>query len=114
MNKYVLMRQKRDDDVVDAAFETETKSAKGKGGSLKIHGAEDERESDEDEFGRDRVKHKRGKKNVGGKSMGGEAYEDSDDGDDEDKEVDYMSDDSSDFDDVVKGEQGSLGVIQRW
>lgn len=35
--------------------------------------------------------------------MGGEAYEDSDDGDDEGQEVDYMSDASSDFDEVVKG-----------
>ena len=60
------------------------------------------RESDEDEFGRDRAR-VRGKKNVGGKSRGGEAYEDSDDGDDEGQEVDYMSDASSDFDEVVKG-----------
>lgn len=99
MNKYVLMRQKRDDDVVDSVFEEKGK----KKGDLKIHGAEDERLSDDDEFSRDRTKQSRGKKNVGGKSKGGEAYEDSDDGDGEDKEIDYMSDDSSDFDEIVKG-----------
>lgn len=45
MNKYVLMRQKRDDDVVEGVFETKkaTNTGKRERGDLKIHGAEDER-----------------------------------------------------------------------
>ena len=45
MNKYQLMRNKRDDDVLDNAFEKEVNktTAKKAKGDLKIHGNEDER-----------------------------------------------------------------------
>ena len=119
INKYALMQQKRDDDVIDDVF-GDSKSKASTSSGFKIHGAEDERFvfkfikleikgfflfrlSDDDEFKRDRTKASRGKKNVSGKTLGGEAYEDSDDGDDEGQEVDYMSDDSDDFDQTVKG-----------
>jgi len=102
INKYALMQQKRDDDVIDDVF-GDSKSKASTSSGFKIHGAEDDRLSDDDEFKRDRTKASRGKKNVSGKTLGGEAYEDSDDGDDEGQEVDYMSDDSDDFDQTVKG-----------
>lgn len=63
-----------------------------------MHQLADEMGFDEDEFAANRSKAGRGKKNVGGKQKGGAAFEDSDDGDGEGDEVDYMSDDSSDFD----------------
>ena len=63
-----------------------------------MHQLADEMGFDEDEFAANRNKAGRGKKNVGGKQKGDAAFEDSDDGDGEGDEVDYMSDDSSDFD----------------
>jgi transcription initiation factor TFIIF subunit alpha len=65
---------------------------------IQVHQLADEMGFDEDEFAANRSKAGRGKKNVGGKQKGGAAFEDSDDGDGEGDEVDYMSDDSSDFD----------------
>jgi len=106
MNKFNFMNNKRLDDQIEGM---EGRLEGKSGGSrkkvnddLRIHGAEDEYISSEDEFKRERQKQSRGKKNLGGrKAMNGEeAIEDSDDGDDEGQEVDYMSDDSSDFDDV--------------
>lgn len=103
-NKFNFMNNIRLDDQIEGVEGSLSRSGRKKANDdLRIHGAEDERESSEDEFKRDRKKAKRGKKNVGGRTAAtGEAIEDSDDGDDEGQEVDYMSDDSSDFDDAVK------------
>lgn len=104
MNKFNFMNNKRLDDQIEGMEGRLEKSAGGSrkkvNDDLRIHGAEDDYVSSEDEFKRERKKQSRGKKNVGGRTAGEEAIEDSDDGDDEGQEVDYMSDDSSDFDDV--------------
>jgi len=88
MNKFNLMQSVRDGDAEEGGMKS----------NLKVHQLADEMGFDEDEFAANRSKAGRGKKNVGGKQRGGAAFEDSDDGDGEGDEVDYMSDDSSDFD----------------
>jgi len=88
MNKFNLMQSVRDGDAEEGGMKS----------NLKVHQNVDEMGFDEDEFATNRNKAGRGKKNVGGKQKGDAAFEDSDDGDGEGDEVDYMSDDSSDFD----------------
>merc|ERR1712131_463389 len=119
-NKFSFMNSKRLDDQIEG-MEDAIEGA-GKGGrkkqnaDLRIHGAEDDYVSSEDEFKRDRTKKARGKKNIGGKQgANDEALEDSDDGDEEGKEHEYMSDDSDDFDAVTqnaKNEEELAGVDQ--
>ncbi|XP_053907781.1 general transcription factor IIF subunit 1 [Cuculus canorus] len=104
LNHFSIMQQRRLRDQDEEEEEKEKgKKAKKKGGDLKIHDLEDDLElSSEESEGSEaeaekppRPKPPGGKKRKKAKGSDDEAFEDSDDGDFEGQEVDYMSDASS-------------------
>lgn len=104
LNHFSIMQQRRLRDQ-DEEEEEKEKKAKKKGGELKIHDLEDDLElSSEESEGSEaegekapkpKKKAPAGKKKKKKKGSEDEAFEDSDDGDFEGQEVDYMSDASS-------------------
>uniref|UniRef100_A0A8C3GKF8 Transcription initiation factor IIF subunit alpha n=1 Tax=Cairina moschata TaxID=8855 RepID=A0A8C3GKF8_CAIMO len=104
LNHFSIMQQRRLRDQ-DEEEEEKEKKAKKKGGELKIHDLEDDLElsSDDSEASeaegekapKPKKKAPAGKKKKKKKGSDDEAFEDSDDGDFEGQEVDYMSDASS-------------------
>lgn len=104
LNHFSIMQQRRLRDQ-DEEEEEKEKKAKKKGGELKIHDLEDDLElSSEDSEASEaegekapkpKKKAPAGKKKKKKKGSDDEAFEDSDDGDFEGQEVDYMSDASS-------------------
>ncbi|XP_062454379.1 general transcription factor IIF subunit 1 isoform X3 [Rhea pennata] len=126
LNHFSIMQQRRLRDQDEEEEEKEKKSKK-KGGELKIHDLEDdlelssdESEASEAEAGEKAPKPKKklppGKKKKKKKGSDDEAFEDSDDGDFEGQEVDYMSDASSSLEEdvgkpkVTKEEDGPKGI----
>ncbi|XP_014817662.1 PREDICTED: general transcription factor IIF subunit 1, partial [Calidris pugnax] len=105
LNHFSIMQQRRLRDQDEEEEEKEKKAAKKKGGELKIHDLEDDLELSSEESegseaeGEKAPKPKKaapaGKKKRKKKGSEDEAFEDSDDGDFEGQEVDYMSDASS-------------------
>ncbi|KAH0628749.1 hypothetical protein JD844_010230 [Phrynosoma platyrhinos] len=105
LNHFSIMQQRRLKDQGEEEEEEKEKKGKKKGSDLKIHDLEDELEmsSDDSEFsdadGEKPTKPKKKapltKKKKKKKGSDDEAFEDSDDGDFEGQEVDYMSDGSS-------------------
>ncbi|XP_034290322.1 general transcription factor IIF subunit 1 isoform X2 [Pantherophis guttatus] len=105
LNHFSIMQQRRLKDQGEEEEEEKEKKGKKKGSDLKIHDLEDELEmsSDDSEFsdtdGEKPAKTKKKapltKKKKKKKGSDDEAFEDSDDGDFEGQEVDYMSDGSS-------------------
>uniref|UniRef100_A0A8B9V3Y5 Transcription initiation factor IIF subunit alpha n=1 Tax=Anas zonorhyncha TaxID=75864 RepID=A0A8B9V3Y5_9AVES len=133
LNHFSIMQQRRLRDQ-DEEEEEKEKKAKKKGGELKIHDLEDDLElSSEDSEASEaegekapkpKKKAPAGKKKKKKKGSDDEAFEDSDDGDFEGQEVDYMSDASSSSleedvgkakvtkeDDGPKGGCGGLGGV---
>nr|XP_056723016.1 general transcription factor IIF subunit 1 [Euleptes europaea] len=105
LNHFTIMQQRRLKDQGDEEEEEKEKKTKKKGSELRIHDLEDELEMSTDESelsdaeGEKPAKPKKtapqGKKKKKKKGSDDEAFEDSDDGDFEGQEVDYMSDGSS-------------------
>ncbi|KAJ6657676.1 hypothetical protein lerEdw1_002177 [Lerista edwardsae] len=105
LNHFSIMQQRRLKDQGDEEEEEKEKKSKKKGSDLKIHDLEDELEmsSDESELSdadgekppKPKKKAPLTKKKKKKKGSDDEAFEDSDDGDFEGQEVDYMSDGSS-------------------
>ncbi|XP_029142305.1 general transcription factor IIF subunit 1 [Protobothrops mucrosquamatus] len=105
LNHFTIMQQRRLKDQGEEEEEEKEKKGKKKGSDLKIHDLEDDLEmsSDDSEFsdtdGEKPAKIKKKapptKKKKKKKGSDDEAFEDSDDGDFEGQEVDYMSDGSS-------------------
>ncbi|XP_008101918.1 general transcription factor IIF subunit 1 isoform X2 [Anolis carolinensis] len=111
LNHFSIMQQRRLKDQGEEEEEEKEKKGKKKGSDLKIHDLEDDLEmsSDDSEFsdadGEKPTKPKKKapltKKKKKKKGSDDEAFEDSDDGDFEGQEVDYMSDGSSSVEEVV-------------
>uniref|UniRef100_A0A670KLY7 Transcription initiation factor IIF subunit alpha n=1 Tax=Podarcis muralis TaxID=64176 RepID=A0A670KLY7_PODMU len=105
LNHFSIMQQRRLKDQGDEEEEEKEKKGKKKGSDLKIHDLEDDLEmsSDDSEFSdaddekptKPKKKAPLTKKKKKKKGSDDEAFEDSDDGDFEGQEVDYMSDGSS-------------------
>uniref|UniRef100_A0A8C5SJD1 Transcription initiation factor IIF subunit alpha n=1 Tax=Laticauda laticaudata TaxID=8630 RepID=A0A8C5SJD1_LATLA len=104
LNHFTIMQQRRLKDQGEEEEEEKEKKGKKKGSDLKIHDLEDELEMSSDESesndtdGTPAKTKKKGpltKKKKKKKGSDDEAFEDSDDGDFEGQEVDYMSDGSS-------------------
>jgi len=133
MNKWAMMVNKKvkaggeEGDEGDLDEEGDKKSKGGGKKDFKVSDMDDW-EDDEDVFGSDSDKEKEeksddedGNKKKKGKDTkkkskkkkdGDEAFEDSDDGDDEGREVDYMSDESSDSEQEMVEEANIKGVDQ--
>uniref|UniRef100_A0A8C5SK18 Transcription initiation factor IIF subunit alpha n=1 Tax=Laticauda laticaudata TaxID=8630 RepID=A0A8C5SK18_LATLA len=103
LNHFTIMQQRRLKDQGEEEEEEKEKKGKKKGSDLKIHDLEDELEMSSDESesndtdGTPAKTKKKGpltKKKKKKKGSDDEAFEDSDDGDFEGQEVDYMSDGS--------------------
>ncbi|XP_020654399.3 general transcription factor IIF subunit 1 isoform X1 [Pogona vitticeps] len=104
LNHFSIMQQRRLKDQGEEEEEEKEKKGKKKGGDLKIHDLEDELEmsSDDSDFSdadgekpaKPKKKAPQTKKKKKAKGSDDEAFEDSDDGDFEGQEVDYMSDGS--------------------
>ncbi|XP_075594195.1 general transcription factor IIF subunit 1 isoform X2 [Balearica regulorum gibbericeps] len=125
LNHFSIMQQRRLRDQ-DEEEEEKEKAAKKKGGELKIHDLEDDLElSSEESEGSEaegekapkpKKKAPAGKKKKKKKGSEDEAFEDSDDGDFEGQEVDYMSDASSSQEEevgkpkVTKEDDGPKGI----
>ncbi|XP_033927813.1 general transcription factor IIF subunit 1 [Melopsittacus undulatus] len=126
LNHFSIMQQRRLRDQ-DEEEEEKEKAAKKKGGELRIHDLEEDLElSSEDSEGSEGEGEKAprpkkaapgGKRKKKKKGSEDEAFEDSDDGDFEGQEVDYMSDESSSSMEeevgktkVTKEEEGPKGI----
>ncbi|XP_061299864.1 general transcription factor IIF subunit 1 isoform X2 [Pezoporus flaviventris] len=126
LNHFSIMQQRRLRDQ-DEEDEDKEKVAKKKGGELRIHDLEEDLElSSEDSEGSEGEGEKAaeakkaapgGKRKKKKKGSEDEAFEDSDDGDFEGQEVDYMSDESSSSveeevgkEKVTKEEEGPKGI----
>ncbi|XP_057289255.1 general transcription factor IIF subunit 1 isoform X2 [Pezoporus wallicus] len=125
LNHFSIMQQRRLRDQ-DEEDEDKEKVAKKKGGELRIHDLEEDLElSSEDSEGSEGEGEKAprpkkaapgGKRKKKKKGSEDEAFEDSDDGDFEGQEVDYMSDESSSVEEevgkakVTKEEEGPKGI----
>uniref|UniRef100_A0A8C5SKF7 Transcription initiation factor IIF subunit alpha n=1 Tax=Laticauda laticaudata TaxID=8630 RepID=A0A8C5SKF7_LATLA len=106
LNHFTIMQQRRLKDQGEEEEEEKEKKGKKKGSDLKIHDLEDELEMSSDEsesYGHPSTEEKPAKTKKKGpltkkkkkkKGSDDEAFEDSDDGDFEGQEVDYMSDGS--------------------
>ncbi|XP_071383993.1 general transcription factor IIF subunit 1 isoform X1 [Centroberyx affinis] len=126
VNHFSIMLQRRlreqergedEEDETEKAGKKKKKKGGGRGGDLRIHDLEDDLEMSSDdsdssmgEDGEGKAKAKKekegkgkGKKKKKRKSSDNEAMEDSDDGDYEGLEVDYMSDESSSEEEPEKG-----------
>uniref|UniRef100_A0A8C3TBJ7 Transcription initiation factor IIF subunit alpha n=1 Tax=Chelydra serpentina TaxID=8475 RepID=A0A8C3TBJ7_CHESE len=133
LNHFTIMQQRRLKDQDDEEEEKEKKSKKKRSSELKIHDLEDDLEmsSDESEMsdadGEKAAKPQKKtpltkKKKKKKKGSDDEAFEDSDDGDFEGQEVDYMSDGSSSSQEeaavgkpkVTKEEDGPKGTWPIW
>jgi len=132
LNKWAVMvnsKLKTDDDgVLDGVEEGGKNSKDKKKGAFKVSDMDDwdggdaldtssdEEKTKKDDSDSDSGKKKRGKdtkkKKKKNKTDVDEAMEDSDDGDDEGREVDYMSDESSDSDEELEKEHDIKGVDQ--
>ncbi|NXO01758.1 T2FA factor, partial [Rhinopomastus cyanomelas] len=105
LNHFSIMQQRRLRDQNEEEEEEKVKKAKKKWGDLKIHDLEDNlelsseetegSEAEEEKIPKAKKKLLSGKKKKKKKNLVDEAFEDSDDGDFEGQEVDYMSDVSS-------------------
>ncbi|GAB0201829.1 general transcription factor IIF subunit 1 [Grus japonensis] len=124
LNHFSIMQQRRLRDQ-DEEEEEKEKAAKKKGGELKIHDLEDDLElSSEESEGSEAEGAEAEEEGAGGKKKKkkkkgseDEAFEDSDDGDFEGQEVDYMSDASSSSQEeevgkpkVTKEDDGPKGI----
>ncbi|ETE71256.1 General transcription factor IIF subunit 1 [Ophiophagus hannah] len=113
LNHFTIMQQRRLKDQGEEEEEEKEKKGKKKGSDLKIHDLEDELEMSSDDSepsdtdGEKPAKTKKKapltKKKKKKKGSDDEAFEDSDDGDFEGQEVDYMSDGSSSSAEEVVG-----------
>jgi len=128
LNKWALMVNKKVKSGVEEEVEEPEegeKKAKGKDSKKELKISDmDDWEEDDDVFGSDSEKEeddekedkkkrsKDTKKKTKKKKDDNEAFEDSDDGDDEGREVDYMSDESSDSEDEMIQEANIKGVDQ--
>uniref|UniRef100_A0A8C6XAD3 Transcription initiation factor IIF subunit alpha n=1 Tax=Naja naja TaxID=35670 RepID=A0A8C6XAD3_NAJNA len=98
LNHFTIMQQRRLKDQGEEEEEEKEKKGKKKGSDLKIHDLEDELEMSSDDSEKPAKTKKKApltKKKKKKKGSDDEAFEDSDDGDFEGQEVDYMSDGSS-------------------
>ncbi|XP_031728067.1 general transcription factor IIF subunit 1 isoform X1 [Anarrhichthys ocellatus] len=132
VNHFSIMLQRRfreqerggggdDDDDDNEKSGKKKKKGGGRGGDLRIHDLEDDLEMSSDDsdssMGEDGDSKTKAKKDTGKgkgkkkkrKSSDKEALEDSDDGDQEGLEVDYMSDESSSDEEQEKGKPSSKG-----
>jgi len=128
LNKWAVMVNKKVKSGVEEEVEEPEegeKKAKGKDSKKELKISDmDDWEEDDDVFGSDSEKEeddekedkkkrsKDTKKKTKKKKDDNEAFEDSDDGDDEGREVDYMSDESSDSEDEMIQEANIKGVDQ--